>query len=1066
MSKRRPNVIPLTSTLVLAGLLGLMPGGAQADKGDCSQPRSTGANPVATDCLVMLNTAVGLDAIAPACIGDPNASNTTTATDALLCLNGAVGNPVTYNCPCGGRIDLEDDMFAFDPATDVLDANIRPRYVATNYIGAFPQDGDPDVDDWTKGWTIWLHGNETVWEPASGGTLNGGVPSADGSCPAGTTDIGDTPLPGGFAGTMDICQLAARYDTDASSINLTNDNIYRLGGAASQGTFIGDGDAAGIIPATAANVTLNIEPGTLILGLEAEALAITRGSQIHVAGTAADPVVMSSLTWFNDWLAGGKGDGARGEWGGLVITGFAETNSCNNMTSCDALVEGFLSPFNYGGFDDSDDSGTISYLIVRQGGFDLDGNGSELNGITLYTLGYNTEIDYVQVHDNVDDGIEFFGGINVVTHAVLTGVGDDSIDSDVGFRGGVQFALVKQDDDTADKIFESDGSVTNGATPAGTPTFANITGMGTLDNDELSPRPGLVFKDEAQGYYYNGILVDSGRSCIRGEEDITPWIGVVGDPDDGTLQIHNYVVHCPDATVGNFEGTNVEAWFNADPKNRADDPRISATGWPTSPRMFGMEYTFDNDFVLDANIKDQYVDTDYIGAFAQYDDPTVGDWTANWTIWLHGNNTVWEPASGGTLAGGTPSANGACPAGTTDIGDTALPAGFAGTMDICQLAARYSTDGSTITLTNDNVYRLGGAATQGTFIGNGDAAGRTPANSANVQLVIEPGTLILGLEAEALSITRGSQIFVGGTEEDPVVMSSLTWFNDWVAGSDGTGARGEWGGLVITGFARTNSCNNGTSCDALVEGFLNPFNYGGFDDSDDSGSISHLIIRQGGFDLDGNGSELNGLTLYTLGFNTEIDYVQVHENVDDGVEFFGGNNVVTHIALTRIGDDSIDSDLGFRGGVQFGLVVQGNDDADKVFESDGSVTNGATPAATPTFANITGIGTLSDAAGSPRSGLVFKDEAQGDYWNGVLVGSGRSCIRGEEDITAWIGDPGDPDDGTLQIHNWVVSCPDATNGTFEGTNVATWFAADPNNAEVAPELNDFGYPSPPAPDPS
>ena len=576
-------------TLVTMMGVTLPSGPANADQGDCAQPLSTGASPVASDCLFILRAATGSETCDPACTCAPTGTLPIVATDALLCLLETVSLPTTLACDCA---DLQDAAYAFDPATDVVDAGIRPRFTANNHIGAFAQDLQPSTGDWTAGWTVGLHGNNTVWEPASGGTLAGGTPSADGSCPTGTTDIGDTTLPGGFAGSMDICQLAARYDTDGETISLTNDNIYRLGGAASQGTFIGDGDQEDKDASNTAEVTLDIEQGTLILGVESEALAVTRGSDLIITGTADDPVVMSSQTWFDAWLGGGDGSSGRGEWGGLVVTGFGIANQCNDPTFCDALVEGFLSPFPYGGLDNTDDSGDIQYLVVRHAGFDIDGNGNELNGITLYTLGHNTEISYVQVHRNEDDGIEFFGGAVVVDHAVLTGIGDDSLDSDLGFTGGTQYAVVKQFDDEADRGYESDSSDNPLDTPASAPTYANVTVLGSTGGPDGSPT-GLIARSGTGGYHWNGIITGSERSCIRLDDNTLPLrAGTLSDPDDGTLQIHNYVVNCPGATNGTFEGesgvagnetADVETWYFADTNNREVDPTInSATGYPTA----------------------------------------------------------------------------------------------------------------------------------------------------------------------------------------------------------------------------------------------------------------------------------------------------------------------------------------------------------------------------------------------------------------------------------------------------------------------------------------------------
>jgi len=67
----------------------------------CGQPVSNGSNPVATDCLYILRTAVGLLTCDPTCICNLDASiGNPNATDALVCLNAAVGVTGLLNCNC------------------------------------------------------------------------------------------------------------------------------------------------------------------------------------------------------------------------------------------------------------------------------------------------------------------------------------------------------------------------------------------------------------------------------------------------------------------------------------------------------------------------------------------------------------------------------------------------------------------------------------------------------------------------------------------------------------------------------------------------------------------------------------------------------------------------------------------------------------------------------------------------------------------------------------------------------------------------------------------------------
>ena len=91
------------SLFAVALIVGFLSGSqtAGAAQGDCSQPLSSGANPVASDCLFILGVAVSLQACTPQpCVCDPTGDGSTTASDALTCLNKAVGGPIMLLCPC------------------------------------------------------------------------------------------------------------------------------------------------------------------------------------------------------------------------------------------------------------------------------------------------------------------------------------------------------------------------------------------------------------------------------------------------------------------------------------------------------------------------------------------------------------------------------------------------------------------------------------------------------------------------------------------------------------------------------------------------------------------------------------------------------------------------------------------------------------------------------------------------------------------------------------------------------------------------------------------------------
>lgn len=93
----------LAAAIAVAVLVAAGPPRGLAARGDCSQPVSDGASPVATDCLAILQTAVatnncnGLDP----CVCAPAGSLPVSATDALVCLQVATAQGGALSCPCG-----------------------------------------------------------------------------------------------------------------------------------------------------------------------------------------------------------------------------------------------------------------------------------------------------------------------------------------------------------------------------------------------------------------------------------------------------------------------------------------------------------------------------------------------------------------------------------------------------------------------------------------------------------------------------------------------------------------------------------------------------------------------------------------------------------------------------------------------------------------------------------------------------------------------------------------------------------------------------------------------------
>ncbi|MFN9754881.1 MAG: hypothetical protein ACK58X_00565, partial [Planctomycetota bacterium] len=205
-------------------------------------------------------------------------------------------------------------------------------------------------------------------------------------------------------------------------------------------------------------------------------------------------------------------------------------------------------------------------------------------------------------------------------------------------------------------------------------------------------------------------------------------------------------------------------------------------------------------------------------------------------------------------------------------------------------------------------------------------------------LTIEAGTVVASLNDSTLAVCRGAQIIANGTRTAPIIFTSDNDRATWTGGNPATGtfrqnANNEWGNLTImgAGFISENQVGTNTPAPSAsnyadMEG-LSPANtslndYGGGNDNDDSGSLSYVSLRYGGRTSAPN-IELNGLSLGGIGRGTVIENVEILNNLDDGIEVWGGTVNLKYFAITNIGDDSLDLDQGWRGKAQFGLIVQG-----------------------------------------------------------------------------------------------------------------------------------------------
>ncbi len=322
----------------------------------------------------------------------------------------------------------------------------------------------------------------------------------------------------------------------------------------------------------------------------------------------------------------------------------------------------------------------------------------------------------------------------------------------------------------------------------------------------------------------------------------------------------------------------------------------------------------------------------------------------------------------------------------------------------------------------------------------------------NATMTIEPGTVIKGsysgTDVAALIITRGAKLQANGLPTDPIVFTSAS----------PNPQSGDWGGIVICGKAPVNTSFNGAANTLQVEGGIDNANgdglAGGTDAADNSGTLRFVRIEYGGYAYQPD-KEINSLTMACVGNGTTIENVQVSYAKDDAYEWFGGSVNCKYLIAYKTLDDDFDTDNGFSGKIQFGLIIRDSLLADisrsEAFESDnnsGGTT--ATPKTSAIFSNITAIGpraTLTNVGNSLfRGGTHIRRNTAISIFNSIIMGW---PVGVELDGTTGSSVALNVEDSSLRLRN-ITLAGNTVNTKFAGaagvtiTNdaaFATWFTS-------------------------
>jgi len=309
----------------------------------------------------------------------------------------------------------------------------------------------------------------TAPTPTPSPTPGTGLVTPAAACPSIPGDaLVDRGTISGPTGVYRNCAFPARF-TASTQIPNSPGVIYSLEGRVDVGTDAG-------ATSTGNTVTLGIDPGVKIFGATGVSfLAVNRGNRINAVGTATQPIIFTGRAN----VTGAVDDNTSQLWGGVVVLGRAPITDClapgaaEGTAACERDTEGTSNAL-YGGAQPADNSGRMSYVQIRYSGFILSG-ASELQGLTPGGVGSGTQFDHIQIHNSSDDGIEIFGGRPNMKYLVMTGTEDDALDTDVGYKGFIQYVLAIQRPGIGNGSIEADSNGNENANPRQNVTLSNFT---------------------------------------------------------------------------------------------------------------------------------------------------------------------------------------------------------------------------------------------------------------------------------------------------------------------------------------------------------------------------------------------------------------------------------------------------------------------------------------------------------------------------------------------------------------------------------------------------------------
>jgi hypothetical protein len=253
---------------------------------------------------------------------------------------------------------------------------------------------------------------------------------------------------------------------------------------------------------------------------------------------------------------------------------------------------------------------------------------NELNGIAFQGVGRGSTYDFIQVHMNRDDALEWFGGTADIKYAVASNAADDAFDWTFGWSGRAQFIAVHQRGDDGDNGIEADNNeFGNDFLPRSNPQIYNMTICGDPDTNEGSEaRRAIIFRRGTAVTFRNFLITGSKATGIQIDNTST-----INQVNSGVTQIGAGVIWgvptplhasaAPFVASGRFPDVrvNVNGGLSADCFDH-DRPNFQPTGVATLAGGQLAPIQPPNDGFFEA--------VTFIGAVPP---APADDWTSGWT---------------------------------------------------------------------------------------------------------------------------------------------------------------------------------------------------------------------------------------------------------------------------------------------------------------------------------------------------------------------------------------------------------------------------------------------------